>query len=80
MGHQAGPMVSYAENVSVAQKNKAEFQDLLNRALKVDVNTWPEHRQLNMAMQRRARWLLAERINYSRQLKCREAVNGRPIT
>jgi predicted anti-sigma-YlaC factor YlaD len=59
MGHQAGPMVSYAENVSVAQKNKAEFQDLLNRALKVDVNTWPEHRQLNMLMQRRARWLLS---------------------
>jgi predicted anti-sigma-YlaC factor YlaD len=59
MGHQAGPLVSYAENVDVPQKNKAEFQDLLNRALKVDVNTWPEHRQLNLVMQRRARWLLS---------------------
>jgi predicted anti-sigma-YlaC factor YlaD len=59
LGHQAGPLVSYAENVSVPQKNKAEFQDLLNRALKVDVNNWPEHRQLNLTMQRRARWLLS---------------------
>lgn len=59
MGHQAGPLVSYAENVLVAQKNKVEFQEMLNRALKVDVNTWPEHRQLNMVMQRRARWLLS---------------------
>ncbi len=58
-GHQAGPLVAYAENVLVAQKNKAEFRSMLGQALKIDVNSWPEHRQLNLVMQRRARWLLA---------------------
>jgi predicted anti-sigma-YlaC factor YlaD len=57
--HQAAPLVSYAENVAVAKKDKAEFVDLLNRALKIDPNSWPEHRQLNLVMQRRARWLLS---------------------
>ncbi|HLX45615.1 MAG TPA: TRAP transporter TatT component family protein [Bryobacteraceae bacterium] len=57
--HQAGPMVTYAESVLVAQKDKAGFQEMLNRALRVDVNKWPEHRQLNLVMQRRARWLLS---------------------
>lgn len=58
-GHQAGPLVSYAESVLVAQKDKAGFQNMLAQALKIDVNTWPEHRQLNLVMQRRARWLLS---------------------
>jgi predicted anti-sigma-YlaC factor YlaD len=57
-GHQAAPFVNYAENVLVAQKDKAGFQDMLTKALKIDVNTWPEHRQLNLLMQRRARWLM----------------------
>jgi len=56
--HQAGPLVIYAENVLVAQKDRAGFEDMLRRALRVDVNKWPEHRQLNLVMQRRARWLL----------------------
>jgi TRAP transporter T-component len=59
MGHQAAPYVTYAENVMVAQKDKAQFQELLQKAIKVDVNQWPEHRQLNLVMQRRARWLLS---------------------
>jgi predicted anti-sigma-YlaC factor YlaD len=58
-GHQAGPLVSYAENVLVAQKNKAEFQNMLRQALRMDLNASPEHRELNMAVQRRARWLLS---------------------
>lgn len=58
-GHQAAPYVTYAESVLVAQKNKTEFQEMLRQALKIDVNTWPEHRQLNLVMQRRARWLLS---------------------
>jgi hypothetical protein len=32
---------------------------MLGQALKVNPNTWPEHRQLNLVMQRRARWLLS---------------------
>ena len=58
-GHQAGPLVAYAENVLVPQKNRPEFETMLRQALKIDVNTWPEHRQLNLVMQRRAKWLLS---------------------
>jgi predicted anti-sigma-YlaC factor YlaD len=58
-GHQAQPYVIYAESVLVAQKDKAGFQEMLRQALRVDINKWPEHRQLNLAMQRRARWLLS---------------------
>jgi predicted anti-sigma-YlaC factor YlaD len=58
-GHQAGPLVAYAENVLVAQKDQAGFQAMLRQALKVDINKSPENRELNLAMQRRARWLLS---------------------
>jgi hypothetical protein len=58
-GHQAAPYVTYAESVLVAQKDKAGFQQMLREALKIDPNTWPEHRQLNLVMERRARWLLS---------------------
>jgi predicted anti-sigma-YlaC factor YlaD len=58
-GHQAAPLVNYAENVLVAQKNRAGFEEMLRQALRININTWPEHRQLNLLMQRRARWLLS---------------------
>jgi predicted anti-sigma-YlaC factor YlaD len=58
-GNQAGPLVAYAENVLVAQKNKTEFQNMLRQALRMDVNKSPENRELNLAVQRRARWLLS---------------------
>jgi predicted anti-sigma-YlaC factor YlaD len=58
-GHQAGPLVAYAENVLVPQKNKAEFQNMLRQALRLDINASPENRELNLAVQRRARWLLS---------------------
>lgn len=58
-GEQAGPLVAYAENVSVLRKDKEEFQRLLNQALKMSLDTAPNYRQLNLVNQRRARWLLA---------------------
>jgi predicted anti-sigma-YlaC factor YlaD len=58
-GHQAAPLVAYAENVLVAQKNREGFQTMLREAIRMDPNKWPEHRQLNLVMQRRARWLLS---------------------
>jgi hypothetical protein len=51
--------VAYAENVLVVQKNKTEFQNMLRQALRMDINKSPENRQLNLAVQRRARWLLS---------------------
>jgi len=56
--HQAGPLVSLAENVSLQKQNRAEFETLLKRALAIDVNAKPEYRLANLIMQRRARWLL----------------------
>jgi hypothetical protein len=57
-GHQAGPLVSLAENVSLQEQNRAEFEGLLKQALAIDVNAKPEYRLANLIMQRRARWLL----------------------
>ncbi len=57
-GHQAGPLVSMAENVSVQKQNRAEFEALLKQALAIDVNAEPEYRLANLILQRRARWLL----------------------
>ncbi len=58
-GHQAGPLVSLAESVSIAKQDRREFQSLLDRALAVDVNVKPEYRLANLVMQRRAQWLLS---------------------
>ncbi len=58
-GHQAGPLVSLAESVSITRQDRKEFQSLLDRAIAVDVNVRPEYRLANLVMQRRARWLLS---------------------
>jgi len=58
-GFQAGPMVSMAESVCVAEQNRQEFESLLGKALEVDVNKKVEYRLYNLIMQRRARWLLS---------------------
>lgn len=57
-GQMAGPMVSFAEAVSVQRQDEAEFESLLKRALAVNVDEKPEWRLVNLIMQRRARWLL----------------------
>jgi predicted anti-sigma-YlaC factor YlaD len=58
-GQMAGPYVSYAESISVASQNRAQFETMLHRALAVDPDARPEWRLANVVMQRRARWLLA---------------------
>jgi predicted anti-sigma-YlaC factor YlaD len=57
-GHRAGPLVTFAETVSVGRQDKAEFKQLLDRALAIDPNAAPEFRLANLLAQRRARWLL----------------------
>ena len=57
-GKQAGPYVTYAESVSTVQKNRAEFDKMLQTALKIDPAEDPDNRLANVIMQRRARWLL----------------------
>jgi predicted anti-sigma-YlaC factor YlaD len=58
-GLAAGPYVTYASSVSVARQDRGEFQDLLDKALAIDVDRAPSRRLANILAQRRARWLLA---------------------
>lgn len=56
----AGPMVAFAEAVSVQKQDAAEFKSLLDRALAIDPDARPEWRLANRIMQRRARRLLSK--------------------
>ena len=56
-GERAAPLVSFAETVSVGKQDKAEFKQLLDRALAVDAEKVPDYRLANILAQRRARWL-----------------------
>jgi predicted anti-sigma-YlaC factor YlaD len=60
-GRLAGPYVTYAESVMVQKQDAAQFTALLERALAVDVEAFPEVRLVNLIMQDRARWLLSQR-------------------
>jgi hypothetical protein len=57
-GRRAAPLVGFAETVSVGRQDKAEFKQLLDRALAVDPDAVPDQRLANVLAQRRARWLL----------------------
>ena len=57
-GLDAGPYVTLALGVSVPEENRAEFEDLLNRALAIDPDENTSQRLLNVVNQRRARLLL----------------------
>jgi len=58
-GRRVSPLVSLAENVDVAIQDRAEFTDLLERALAVDAEATGDQRLANLIAQKRARWLLA---------------------
>ncbi len=58
-GKRAAPYVSFAETVSVGTQNRAEFEELLKKALAVDPDAVPELRLANTVSLRRAAWLLA---------------------
>lgn len=60
-GHLAAPFVSYAEAVCVQKQDLKQFDELLQRALAVDVNAQPDNRLVNLIMQQRARWLESKR-------------------
>ena len=54
-----GPLVSYAEAVSVTRQDRAEFRRLLEQVLAVDLDAVPSERLVNTLAQARARWLLS---------------------
>lgn len=60
-GRQAAPLVSFAEAVSLQNQDVAEFDALLEKALAIPADAYPEHRLANLIFQRRARWLQSRR-------------------
>jgi predicted anti-sigma-YlaC factor YlaD len=59
-----GGLVSLAESVSVAEQNRSEFEQLLERALAFNVDVHPQTRLANLVAQRRARVLLSRVDNF----------------
>lgn len=57
-GNHAGPLVAWAEAVSVMEQDADEFERLLKQALAINVHARPEWRLVNTILQERARWLL----------------------
>ena len=57
-GKRAGIYVSYAENSCLQLQKRAEFQAVLEQALKIDPDQDRENRLVNLVAQQRARWLL----------------------
>ncbi len=58
-GRRAGPYVALAESVCVQEQKRAEFEELLGKALAIDTDASPDTRLENLVLQARARWLLA---------------------
>lgn len=58
-GHEASPLLAFAEAVCVQTQDRAQFESLLRQALALDADARPGSRLVNLVMQRRARWLLA---------------------
>lgn len=58
-GRRAGTYVSMAESVCVKEQDVRRFHKLLDQALSIDVDAYPQDRLVNIIMQRRARRLLA---------------------
>ena len=57
-GQDAGPYLSLATGVAVAEENRAEFRELLETAIAIDPDEEPSNRLLNLIAQKRARVLL----------------------
>jgi predicted anti-sigma-YlaC factor YlaD len=57
-GERAFPYVVLAESVSVAKQDRAQFQELMQKALAVDVSRPSDQRLANLLAQKRARWQL----------------------
>lgn len=62
-GQQVSPYVAFAEAVCVQKQDLEQFDALLGQALAVNPDAAPEHRLVNLVMQRRARWLQSRRAD-----------------
>ena len=57
-GMSAPPHFSLATAVTFKKQNFAEFKELLNKALQIDPEAFPENRLVNVLNQHKALWLL----------------------
>ena len=57
-GKNAGPYLSLATGVAMAEENREEFRELLETAVAIDPDEEPSNRLLNLIAQKRARVLL----------------------
>ena len=57
-GKDAGPYLSLATGVAMAEENREEFRELLETAVAIDPDEEPSNRLLNLIAQKRARVLL----------------------
>jgi predicted anti-sigma-YlaC factor YlaD len=57
-GADAAPLLALAEAVCIPQQRRAEFETLLQQALRINTDRSSEKRLTNVMAQRRARWLL----------------------
>lgn len=60
----AGPYVSLASSVCIRKQDIAEFRELLNKALEIDVNKRLDLRLVNILAQDKARWLLKHESDF----------------
>ena len=58
VGKRAGLHIAYAEATAIPRQDRQAFVDLLDRALAVDANLYPDLRLINTVSQQRATWLL----------------------
>jgi predicted anti-sigma-YlaC factor YlaD len=58
-GRRAFPYLTFAESVSVVRQDRAQFREMLDKALAVDVSRKDEQRLANLLAQKRARFQLA---------------------
>jgi predicted anti-sigma-YlaC factor YlaD len=57
-GRRAFPYLTFAESVSVATQDKAQFREMLEKALAIDVSRPDDQRLANILAQKRSRWQL----------------------
>jgi len=60
-GMDAAPYLSLAEAVAIPGQDKKAFEELLGKALEIDIEARPELKLSNTVFQRRARWLLSRK-------------------
>ena len=60
-GNASSPYVTLAEVVSTFNQDREEFEDLLKKALIIDIDIDPELKLSNIIAQSRARWLLEQK-------------------